>query len=178
MSHKSKYTKSRRSVQSQNNPDEKSIDLSEAKPAVQHIGPCEGCGIPDAQKRFVTNEFLCPNCRNDLRYKLITKSTVMGLYPSITHSDLKEAVMTKKIHCFRKVNWYNRNAPPIHLYYQNEIMSLAKFKEKRPSSRQHESSRSHHQHGSSRSHQHGSSRSHHHHGSSRNAKPTLQIEKI
>lgn len=162
--YRSKYTKTYRSVQSQNNPDEKSIDLSEAaKPAVEHKGPCEGCGMEGSQKRHITNEFLCTTCRGDLRYKLITKSTVMAMYPSLTPSDLKEAAVAKTIHCFRTVNWHNRRAPPIHLYYQQEIMALAKYKEKRPSSR---------------SHHHGSSRSHHHHGSSRNAKPTLQIEKI
>ncbi len=170
--YKSKYTKSHRSVQSQNNPDHKDIDLSEAKTDVQHKGPCEGCGMADSPKRFVTNEFLCPNCRDDLRYKLITKSTVTNLYPSINQSDLKEAVKSNSIHCFRRVNWHNRNAPPIHLYYQKEIISLAKSKEKR------HSSRSNH-HGSSRSNYHGSSRSnYHYHGSSRNSKPTLQIEKV
>lgn len=122
----------------ENRPDEKTIDLSNAQPSKPrsiHLGTCEGCGKGESQKRFITNEFLCPDCRDDLRYKLITKSTVARLYPLLTTNDLKEAIDKKRIKCYKTKNWHNPQAAPIKLFYEQEIMDLTKRKERKTTSR-------------------------------------------
>jgi hypothetical protein len=129
-SDKSKY------VYIKNNPDEKDIDLSEVKTKpdrhrneeekdVQKTGVCEGCGEDDAPKRFITNEFICMKCRNDIQFKLITKTTISNLYPSVNLFRLRQAVDAGDIQAFKTLNWHNRNAPPIQLFYEKDIMELA-----------------------------------------------------
>lgn len=161
-SHKVKNVNTRK----QNNPDDgdeedgKTIDLSSAQPSKSSnsTGRCEGCGKEQSQKRFITNEFLCPDCRDDLRYKLITKSTVARLYPLLTVNDLKEAISKQRIRCYKTKNWHNPHAAPIKLFYEQEIMDLSKRKERKTTSR----SRSKLKDDEDRHHKHQKSESHHH----------------
>lgn len=119
-----------------NNPDERDIDLSEIKKSSSAIGKgrvkdepktgqCEGCGEEDSPKRFITNEFLCMDCRSNIQFKLITKSTISNLYPSVSVMRLRQLVDAGSIDSFKTLNWHNRNAPPIQLFYEKDIMELA-----------------------------------------------------
>lgn len=177
-------------TQKQNNPDnaEKTIDLSSAQPSKSHMGRCEGCGKDQSQKRFITNEFLCPDCRDDLRYKLITKSTVARLYPLLTVNDLTDAIAKQRIRCYKTKNWHNPRAAPIQLFYEQEIMDLSRRKERKTTSRSRDHSDNHSQsrttEGNKRDYRYNPSssdrhhRSSHHHHTSKSSSINLQIEKV
>jgi hypothetical protein len=151
------------------------------------MGRCEGCGKEQSQKRFITNEFLCPDCRDDLRYKLITKSTVARLYPLLTVNDLKEAIDKQRIRCYTTKNWHNPRAAPIKLFYEQEIMDLSKRKERKTTSRSrsklkdeghHHKSQQYQKSESHRHHHHHHKPSSHHHTSNPSSSINLQIEKV
>jgi len=189
-------------IKKQNNPDnaEKTIDLSSAQPSKSHMGRCEGCGKDQSQKRFITNEFLCPDCRDDLRYKLITKSTVARLYPLLTVNDLTDAIAKQRIRCYKTKNWHNPRAAPIKLFYEQEIMDLSRRKERKTTSRSRDHSDKHSQSRTTEENKrdyvrnpssydrHRSEKrsprpthhrsSHHHHHTSKSSSINLQIEKV
>lgn len=87
-------------------------------------GSCIGCGIDGASLRIVTGEHLCANCRQDLRYKLITKTTVLNKYSGINFHDLMNATEGGIVQCFSVKNWHNPSHKPIKLYYEKEIQQL------------------------------------------------------
>lgn len=91
-------------------------------------GVCEGCTAPDSDMRIVTSQYLCKNCRNDPKYKLITKSTVLKTYPCLDWKDLINSYKNKHIDCFFCKNWHDPNAAPIKLYFQYQISQLADWK--------------------------------------------------
>lgn len=122
---------------------EKLIELP-VPPSNQNIGPCVGCGQPNSALRRVTREHLCSSCRDDLRYKLITKSTVLDLYPTLTIRDLVEAVKARQVRMHFAANWYNRSAPPIKLYYEIDIQRLCQHKERHSARQSRERGHSHH----------------------------------
>ena len=93
------------------------------------FGDCVGCGILNANIRWVTDEYLCLNCRNDIQYKLITKTTVLSKYPNITNQDLQSAIQTQKLQIFTTKNWVDPNAPPIKLFYEYEIQTFNNTKQ-------------------------------------------------
>ena len=102
------------------------------KPHYQHAnraGPCCGCGMPGASMRAVTNEFLCPPCRTEPRYKLITKTTVSKKYPLVTYKDLINGYQNHTLQCFFVRNWYDVNAHMIKLYYEWQIQQLNQEKQ-------------------------------------------------
>jgi len=106
-----------------------------AQGAANKVGPCAGCGKANSAKRFVTKEYLCPDCRDDLRFKLITKSTINRLYPLLTQNDLAAALNDNQLTFFEVKNWHNYTAAPIKLFYEREIMALARRKERHTTAR-------------------------------------------
>jgi hypothetical protein len=108
----------------------KEIDLSSGKLVQGSKSSCNGCGIENAPLRCVTQEFLCPSCRTDINFKLITKSTALQLYPALDFSDLIEGYKKNDIQCFFIKNWHNHDAAPIKLYYEKEIQQLEKRKKR------------------------------------------------
>lgn len=113
----------------------KEIDLSDGNSCEpdkhrRSRGRCEGCGQDGARLRCTTCQYLCEQCRETPRYKLISKTTALGLYPSLTWEDLMNSYKRGRINCFFCKNWYNSRAPPIKLYFQSEVEDLAMAKEK------------------------------------------------
>jgi hypothetical protein len=109
----------------------KEIDLNTRKnPSLSRQGICQGCGIPGASLRLATNEHLCLDCRNDINFKLITKTTALNKYQNITFKDLINNFKSKKIHCFFAKNWIDPSKDCIKLYYEKEIQKLNRNNEK------------------------------------------------
>jgi hypothetical protein len=106
----------------------KKVDFSTEK--VTQTGDCEGCGKTGSTMRYATRDFICTSCREDIDFKLITKTSALSLYPTLTIHDLIHACKEKMIKIFFVKNWHDRNAPPIKLYYEKEIRELAKQKER------------------------------------------------
>lgn len=107
--------------------DAKTIDLKGKEKCCQ-LGICDGCGKERCNRRFITKEYLCQECRQHPDYKLITKSTVQRLYPTLDVSELIQACKDKQIQIFYTRNWHNPKAPSIKLYYEREIQELARLK--------------------------------------------------
>ena len=128
-------TDSRKKIKSKRNykeidlssPNEIEIDFGE-KTNSSRKGLCKGCGRDGASLRAVTNEHLCPSCRENLRFKLITKTTALNKYPNVTFQDLINNYKNRKIHCFFVKNWIDPSKDCIKLYYEKEIMALSKSK--------------------------------------------------
>lgn len=97
------------------------------------LGPCDGCGMSNAGLRAITNEHLCQSCRNDMHYKLITKSTALTTYTAVDFTDLIEGFKSRQLQCFFIKNWHDPQAKPIKLYYEKEIRQLNEAKRRQRS---------------------------------------------
>jgi len=107
----------------------KEFDLNTTeKSGKNNTGNCDGCGMENSPLRAVTKEFLCPSCRDNIHFKLITKTTVLNKYPNLDFVDLIEGFQNKTIQCFFMRNWHNYNAKPIKLYYEREMQELSQRK--------------------------------------------------
>ena len=102
----------------------KEINISNTNSVQSKQGVCQGCGILGSNLRNTTNEHLCSECRNDINFKLITKTTALKKYPNITYQDLINNYKSKKIHCFFVKNWVDPSKDCIKLYYEKEIQKL------------------------------------------------------
>jgi ribosomal protein L37AE/L43A len=111
-----------------NNSKVKTIELnSNSRKIVKNIprtGQCKGCGRKNSNLRNVTKEYLCLECRDNIKFKLITKSTALDKYKNVTYKDLINEFKAKKIHCFFVKNWYDPSKDCIKLYYEKEIQKL------------------------------------------------------
>lgn len=124
-------TKSYSKMNNNNNTEYKEFDLGGSDNNTTNknaTGNCEGCGMENSPLRAVTKEFLCPSCRDNIHFKLITKTTVLNKYPNLDFVDLIEGFQNKTIHCFFMRNWHNYNAKPIKLYYEKEMQELSQRK--------------------------------------------------
>ena len=83
-----------------------------------------GCNQHGSHLRVVTNEYLCSECRENMQYKLITKTTALKKYPNVTFQDLINQYKLKKIHCFFVKNWIDPSKECIKLYYEKEIYQI------------------------------------------------------
>ena len=93
---------------------------------VPRNGTCKGCGIDRVNLRVATNEYLCQDCRNNIHFKLITKTTALKKYTNITYKDLINNYKSKNIQCFFVKNWIDPKKDFIKLYYEKEIQKLNK----------------------------------------------------
>ena len=101
----------------------KEIDLDDVA-FYARTGKCVGCGVANAPYRAVTQEFICENCRQDIQFKLICKTTALKKYPHLTFADLINFFRSKQLRCFFVRNWYTAGAPSIKLYYEHEIQKI------------------------------------------------------
>lgn len=101
------------------------FDISEKKQRGESKKTCVGqCG-EKGQWRYVTRDFVCPECRQKAPHKLITRSKAKATY-GLTFEELHEAFLAKKIRMITAKNPHGRGMPPMRLYYEHEIAHLKK----------------------------------------------------
>lgn len=91
-----------------------------------HTGSCVGCGGEEARFRYVTQNFICENCRKQAPHRLITRTTAMKQCGA-AFDDLHAAEETGDIQVFVVPNYHAKGyyqPPPCHLYFLHEVEGL------------------------------------------------------
>lgn len=87
-----------------------------------HNRECQGqCG-QQGTWRFLTQEYLCPQCKLLPEFKLITRTTAINKY-GLTFQDLHAAHQKQLIRMFTGKNPHG-GIYPSHYYYDKEISNL------------------------------------------------------
>ena len=84
---------------------------------------CEECGVANAPKRYVTQNFLCEECRRIHPHKLITQETCMNEY-GLDFETLTMASRQKQLRKLVSPNYKDRHASPFIFYFEHEILEF------------------------------------------------------
>jgi hypothetical protein len=97
-------------------PETKTIDATSTR-------KCCGCHNP-GKWRYATKCYICSECSTKPPYQLISRTRAKNDF-KLSFDELHNAFKNHQLQMFTVPNTYDRQGPPIRLYYVHEIQKLA-----------------------------------------------------
>ena len=85
---------------------------------------CCGCRNP-GKWRYATKNYICADCSSKPPHQLISRTRAKTEF-KLSFDELHNAFKTQRLQMFTVPNTYDRNGPPIRLYYRHEVENLAR----------------------------------------------------
>jgi hypothetical protein len=85
---------------------------------------CVGCNHA-GKWRYATKCYICSDCGKKPPHQLISRTRAKNDL-KLSFDELHNAFKNKRIQMFTVPNTYDRNGPPIRLYYYHEVANLAR----------------------------------------------------